>query len=247
MPRCKEGPGSPFPNGVTACTRETRDRTGGGPNKAVRVTVITTAPAGAWVLRSDRKIVVAKDNGRFGVESSDDLGISGLRLPAEPDAQCGASQPVEWSLKRELVGRPADAHVIGWWPSVRGRARGFQVPFDDLADQRGFALRLTVVRGGLRGYVRVVRNETSNVAWIADRPVVQGDADPAGGRWLLVQGGNVDYTWHRYTAGVRDGTPAYVGTISEFSADHPAKSAGAAPDRIGYAFGCAGERVLINA
>lgn len=246
VPRCKEGPGSPFPNGVTACTRAVRDRAGGGQNRALRIAVITTNPTGAWVLRSDRRIVVARDNGRFGADAASDLGVSGLRLPSRADGHCAASQPVEWSMRRELVGRATDDHAVGWWPSARGRARGFHVPAADLADLRAFALRLTVVRGSLRGYVRVVRNETSDVAWIADRPVLQSDAEPVAGRWLLVQGGGADYTWRRHVGGVPDGTAPYVGTVAEFVADHPAKAAGAPPDRVGYAFGCAGERVLYN-
>lgn len=246
VPRCKEGPGSPFPNGVTACTRAPRDRAGGGLNKALRLTVITTNPVGAWVLRSDRRIVVARADGRFGADAASDLGVSALRLPASPDGHCAASQPVDWTVRRELVGRATDDHALGWWPSARGRARGFQVPVDDLVDLDAFALRLDVVRGNLRGYIRVVRNETTDIAWIAQQPVLQTDADPIGGRWLLVQGGDVSYTWRRYSGGVRDGTPAYVGTIAEFAADHPAKSTGAGPDRVGYAFGCARERVLVN-
>jgi hypothetical protein len=245
VPRCKEGSGSPFPNGVTACTRAPRDRAGGGQNKALRVTVITKDPVAAWVLRSDRRIVFARRKGRFGADAASDLGVTTLRLPAGPDGHCAASGPVDWTLQRRLVGRASDDHALGWWPSARGRARGFSVPHDDLAEVNAFALRLDVVRGRIRGYIRVVRHETTNVMWIAQQPVSQSDAEGSG-RWLLLQGGNVDYTWHRYVSGVRDGTPPFLGTIGEFIAAHPDKSADAGPDTIGYAFGCAGERVLIN-
>lgn len=245
VPRCREGGGSPFPNGVTACMRgPARDRS---DHRAVLATVITTTPTGGWVLRGDRTIVVPRARNQFDVEGARDSSVSALVLPDVPDDHCSDAQDVRWTLRRELVSAATDDHAVGWWPSAAGRARGFSVAVGDLAEVNAFAVRLRVGRVGLRGYAQAVRHESASVKWVGRTTVVQDDApftdDPP---WRLLQGADLTYVWQRYDGGLPDGTPTFIGTVAEFVEAHAAKSPATDPDTVGFAFGCNGERVTVN-
>lgn len=241
VPRCKDDPQSPLPNGVTACVRgNPKDRQGG---EAIVFQMFATDPVGEWVLRDARRTVVPRENGTLPADDPD--GPSSLILPVSTDDHCGPASSVGWKFRRTLVDERTDDHAVGWWPTGSGGARGLDLPVGDLADLDAAAARISV-EGELRGYVRVVRRESATVSWVAVRPVVAADTEEVDDGWLLVQAGSFTYTWLRHVNGVPDATGPYVGTIADFVASHPGRAAGADPDTVGFAFGCAGERVLFN-
>lgn len=240
VPRCKDD--DRLPKGVTACVRAPRDRAGG---TALVVHVIATDPVGEWVLRDARRTVVPRENG--AIPQQTDGNPTRLDLPVATDDHCGPVSSPGWTFRRRLADRPTDDHAVGWWPTGTGRARGLEVPVGDLADLDAIAVRLRLVRGDLRGYVRVQRHESPSVSWVAVRPVVLADAEPAGaGGWLFVQAGSLDYRWQRHVDGSADGSEPFEGTIADLVSAHPDRTAAAPDDTVGFAFGCAGERVLLN-
>ncbi|WP_183099408.1 hypothetical protein [Nocardioides pelophilus] len=252
VPDCKHAAGSPLPRGVTACVRGgPRDRAGGN---AVRVKVETNRPRGRWVLRTRRaddgttlRAVVPNDNGSFSYLDGLPAPAQTLTVPADP-AFCGSGAAATWSLHRVLEDRGSDDHSVGWHRSSTGQARGFSVPVGDVADVDQFGVGMRLEAGELRGYAWIERFESATVTWRAAAPVTAADTDATDrADWRFANATGFTFRWDKYVDGVRDPGGTVDATIEDFLARRSTvKSAGLERDRVGFAFGCAGEQVQLD-
>ena len=120
----------------------------------------------------------------------------------------------------------------------------------DLGRLQGTDVGLNVVSGQLRGVVRVVRNESATVGWVGVARVGSSDIGPAGiagqPAWRILDATPLSFTWQKLSNGqvVESGVVATIRQLVDERS--PVRQTGAPPDQVGYAFGCNGERVLVD-
>ena len=250
LPNCNDDTARSIPQGVTACVVRTpaTARIAGGLTFEVKA----RAPSGRWAVRRrgpDVATVVPLSNGGFRADDPTKLGPV-QRLNLTDAAHCGPDTDPAWTLATRWRDRGANDHSVGWWPSSGGKARGVSVNAGDLGRLQGSDLGLEVVSGQPRGLVQAVRHESATVRWEGLARVGPSDLSPAGTSgqpaWRILDATPLSFTWRKFSNDqvVESGVEATIRQLVEGRS--PARQPGAAPDQLGFAFGCAGERVLID-
>jgi hypothetical protein len=250
LPNCNGDAGNSIPQGVTACVVRTRSN---GPIQAeLTFQVKSRDPSGRWAVRrrnGGNAAVVPMPNGTFVADNPANLGPVRLLNLTDP-AYCGADTSPAWRLVTRWRDQNTNDHAVGWLPSSTGAARGASVEAGDLGRLQGTDLGLEMLGGQLRGFVRVVRHESASVRWVGLARVGLAHTEPAriSGQpnWRILDATPLSFTWQKVVDDqvVESEVEATIRQLVDERS--PERQAGAPPDQVGYAFGCNGERVLID-